>query len=253
MTVTGRRSSAVVWHTLSATDVAARLGVDVDNGLAEYETDTRLTTYGPNAIATEPPPSLLGRRPRAAVEPDEHHAADRRGRQPCDRAGRDRLLRGAAGHVQRRDGLRGRSSRRAPVSTRWRSCRCPHARVRRAGRVEEVDVDRSRPGRRRAARGRRRGARPMAGSWPRRRSRCRRPRSPARARRSPKDATTLPGGRRRAGRPHEHRVPEHAGHERDRELRRHRHRPGDPDGPHRRHGQRRPSACGHRCSASSTA
>ena len=57
MTVTGRRSSAVVWHTLSATDVAARLGVDVDNGLAEYETDTRLTTYGPNAIATEPPPS----------------------------------------------------------------------------------------------------------------------------------------------------------------------------------------------------
>ena len=58
MTVSGRRSSAVVWHTLSATDVAARLGVDVDNGLAEYEAGRRLATYG-----SERP------RHRAAAEP----------------------------------------------------------------------------------------------------------------------------------------------------------------------------------------
>jgi Ca2+-transporting ATPase len=57
MTATEHNSSAVVWHTLSAAEVAARLGVEVDSGLAEYEADTRLTTYGPNAIATEPQPS----------------------------------------------------------------------------------------------------------------------------------------------------------------------------------------------------
>ncbi len=47
-----------VWYSLSATEVASRLTVDPAQGLSDDEAQRRLATYGPNQIATEPPPTL---------------------------------------------------------------------------------------------------------------------------------------------------------------------------------------------------
>jgi Ca2+-transporting ATPase len=58
MTVADNTRTAVVWHVLSAEDAAAQLGVDVDQGLDAAEGQRRLTQYGPNKLATEPPPSV---------------------------------------------------------------------------------------------------------------------------------------------------------------------------------------------------
>ena len=44
-------SSPVVWHALTAEEVAARLDVDPARGLTVEEARTRLATYGPNALA----------------------------------------------------------------------------------------------------------------------------------------------------------------------------------------------------------
>jgi Ca2+-transporting ATPase len=49
---------SVAWHTLPAEQVAAELAVDPDQGLASEEVERRLAEYGPNALPTEPPPSV---------------------------------------------------------------------------------------------------------------------------------------------------------------------------------------------------
>ncbi len=142
-----------------------------------------------DGAAAEP----VGGRARPDVEPDEHHAGDRRGRESCDRAGRDRHLRRAAGDVQRRDGLaagaQGAGERRRTRATPGAACPGAARRQRRGRRV-----GRPRPGRHRAAGGGRRRARRRPDPRAPRRSRCRRPRSPARARRSRRTPTTLPEG-----------------------------------------------------------
>jgi P-type Ca2+ transporter type 2C len=48
----------VAWYALSAQDVTAQLGVDADEGLTAAEVERRLGEYGPNELATEPPPSV---------------------------------------------------------------------------------------------------------------------------------------------------------------------------------------------------
>ena len=105
MTTTEAAEPAVTWYALSGEETATRMTVDPEQGLSGDEHQRRLARYGPNQLATEPPPSLWSVALRSAVESDEHHAGDRRGRQPRDRPGRDRHLRGAAGDVQRRHGL----------------------------------------------------------------------------------------------------------------------------------------------------
>jgi Ca2+-transporting ATPase len=46
------------WYSLSAADAATRLGVDPDRGLDPDDVEKRLSTYGPNELPEEPPPSL---------------------------------------------------------------------------------------------------------------------------------------------------------------------------------------------------
>ena len=46
------------WYSLAADDTVARLAVDAGNGLDADEVGRRLTQYGPNEIAIEPPPTL---------------------------------------------------------------------------------------------------------------------------------------------------------------------------------------------------
>jgi len=48
----------LAWYALSAQDVTAQLGVDEDAGLTVAEVDRRLADYGPNELPTEPPPSV---------------------------------------------------------------------------------------------------------------------------------------------------------------------------------------------------
>jgi Ca2+-transporting ATPase len=49
------------WYALEPTDVASRLGVNVDSGLSEAEAAERLKRDGPNALPEEKPPSRLRR------------------------------------------------------------------------------------------------------------------------------------------------------------------------------------------------
>ena len=46
------------WHALPVEEATSRLGSDLDAGLTAAEAADRLSRLGPNAIATEPPPSL---------------------------------------------------------------------------------------------------------------------------------------------------------------------------------------------------
>src|SRR6516162_8601243 len=48
----------LAWYALSAQDVTAQLRVDEDAGLTVAEVDRRLAEYGPNELPTEPPPSV---------------------------------------------------------------------------------------------------------------------------------------------------------------------------------------------------
>jgi Ca2+-transporting ATPase len=48
----------MAWHTVAAERVATELGVDPGVGLASEEAQRRLAEYGPNALPTEPPPSV---------------------------------------------------------------------------------------------------------------------------------------------------------------------------------------------------
>ena len=58
MTVTQDDPTAETdWWSLTPEDAASRLSVDADEGLSAAEVERRLAQYGPNQIATEPPPS----------------------------------------------------------------------------------------------------------------------------------------------------------------------------------------------------
>jgi Ca2+-transporting ATPase len=58
MTASDQAIKPVAWHAIAAEKVAAELGVDTEQGLDEAESQRRLNEYGPNALPTEPPPSV---------------------------------------------------------------------------------------------------------------------------------------------------------------------------------------------------
>jgi len=58
MSVTDPAIKSSAWHTQTPEQVVAELAVDPDQGLNDAEVERRLETYGPNQLATEPPPSL---------------------------------------------------------------------------------------------------------------------------------------------------------------------------------------------------
>ena len=58
MTTTEPAEQAVTWYALSGSDAASRMSVDPGQGLSGDEHQRRLAQYGPNQLATEPPPSL---------------------------------------------------------------------------------------------------------------------------------------------------------------------------------------------------
>ncbi len=57
MTTIEQTTPKTVWHSRSAGDVAAELGVDPDRGLDAGEVERRLGQYGANELPKEPPPS----------------------------------------------------------------------------------------------------------------------------------------------------------------------------------------------------
>ena len=58
MTLVKPPAEPVSWYSTSAEAAAARLGVSMEHGLDAAEVTRRLAEYGPNQLATEPPPSL---------------------------------------------------------------------------------------------------------------------------------------------------------------------------------------------------
>ncbi len=58
MTMVKQPGEDVAWYALSAADAAGRIGVSTDRGLDAGEVARRLAGYGPNELATEPPPSV---------------------------------------------------------------------------------------------------------------------------------------------------------------------------------------------------
>jgi Ca2+-transporting ATPase len=58
MTTIEKTPPTAGWHSRPASDVAAELGVDPDQGLDAGEVDRRLSHYGPNELPKEPPPSV---------------------------------------------------------------------------------------------------------------------------------------------------------------------------------------------------
>lgn len=58
MAMTERATAEANWYALSADDVVARVGVDAERGLDPDEVQRRLSEFGRNEIATEPPPTL---------------------------------------------------------------------------------------------------------------------------------------------------------------------------------------------------
>src|SRR6516225_6310421 len=58
MTTTKPPPEQVAWYTLSAHDASDRLGVDPDQGLSADQAARLLAEYGPNELPTEPPPSV---------------------------------------------------------------------------------------------------------------------------------------------------------------------------------------------------
>jgi P-type Ca2+ transporter type 2C len=58
MAMIERVTAETDWYALSADDVVARVGVDAERGLDPEEVQRRLSEFGPNEIATEPPPTL---------------------------------------------------------------------------------------------------------------------------------------------------------------------------------------------------
>ena len=58
MAMTDETAAETDWYALSAGDVVTRMGSHAERGLDAGEVQERLARYGPNAIATEPPPTL---------------------------------------------------------------------------------------------------------------------------------------------------------------------------------------------------
>ena len=58
MTTVKHPGEDVAWYAMSAENVAGQIGVDPDRGLDADELARRLAEYGPNELATEPPPSV---------------------------------------------------------------------------------------------------------------------------------------------------------------------------------------------------
>lgn len=56
MTTTDTAQST--WYAMSTADVVGQLDTDADLGLASDDVDRRLAQFGPNEVATEPPPTL---------------------------------------------------------------------------------------------------------------------------------------------------------------------------------------------------
>ena len=90
MTTLQQPAENLAWYALSPEAAAGQMGVDPDQGLDAEEAERRLAEYGPNELATEPPPSVWVVAPGPAGQPDEHHAADRGRGQLRDRPDRRR-------------------------------------------------------------------------------------------------------------------------------------------------------------------
>ena len=58
MSTIAQSSETPAWYAISPEDVAARLTVDTDQGLSDDDAAQRLAEYGPNQLKTEPPPSI---------------------------------------------------------------------------------------------------------------------------------------------------------------------------------------------------
>jgi Ca2+-transporting ATPase len=58
MTVTLQQTPTMQWHTVTPDAAATALAVDVTSGLSDSEAGQRLANFGPNALPTEPAPSL---------------------------------------------------------------------------------------------------------------------------------------------------------------------------------------------------
>jgi P-type Ca2+ transporter type 2C len=58
MTMVKQPGETTAWYALSAEDAAGQIGVDPNRGLDANEVTRRLAQYGPNELATEPPPSV---------------------------------------------------------------------------------------------------------------------------------------------------------------------------------------------------
>ena len=58
MTTIEQPGAETNWYSLSADDVVERLDTAGEQGLARAEVQRRLAQYGPNEIASEPPPTL---------------------------------------------------------------------------------------------------------------------------------------------------------------------------------------------------
>ena len=58
MTTVQQPAENLAWYALSAEAAAGQMGVDPDQGLDAGEAERRLAQYGPNELATEPPPSM---------------------------------------------------------------------------------------------------------------------------------------------------------------------------------------------------
>ena len=241
-----------VVHDARREAAAERLGVNPDRGL---DADEVTAAAGRVRAATSWRPS----RRRACGSVARGQLANPMnimllivgGGQLRDRAGRHRRRGAGAGDVQRRHGLepgaQGAGQRRGTGPAPGPARAGAAIRRGRGGRIDRPRARGHRParGRRRRACGR---ADPVLGH-------ARGPGGGAHRRerageQGPLDAAR---GRGRAGRPDQPRLPEHAGHPRHGDVRGHRDRSGDPDGPDRRHGHRRPSGRARRCSGSSTA
>jgi Ca2+-transporting ATPase len=58
MTMTDRTPPTAPWYALDASEVLDQLDTDADHGLAPDEVQRRISEFGGNVIATEPPPTL---------------------------------------------------------------------------------------------------------------------------------------------------------------------------------------------------
>ena len=229
-----------VWHSRSADEVAAALGVDPERGLDAGEVQRRLAQYGPNELATEPPPSVWAvARGQLSNPMNIMLLIVAVASFAVGQVATGIFVLGLVtfnvvmGSAQE---LQGAGQRRGAGAAAGAACPGAPRSARRGGRVDELV-----PGDIVAARGRRRrpGRRPDrdvgdaggAGGGADRRERA-----------GGEGRDERAGGRDGARRPHEPGLPEHAGHAGDGRRRRDGDGSGDPDGPHRRHGHRDPAA-----------